>query len=127
MAPSLSGFRAALDNKIWNTDISREVTVYNLSSSSVDERGTVYPVYDSGTAYKAVPYNTMQFVYEQVGWGVPSEEETDMVFRYDVSIAKDSLVVDSSGTGSSMLVRDIESYPYGNGSVATVVRLVKQL
>lgn len=124
---TLASVRTALDNKIWNAAIARTVTVHNISGSTVDDRGQVFYTWDSGTSVGAVPYNTFSYMQDNLEWGTPDENETDMVFRYDTTLTRDSIVVDSTLLDGSYEVREIEKYPFGDGYVAIVARLTKQL
>jgi hypothetical protein len=129
MAISLEGFRNKLDVKLWATDspIARNVTVYNLSSSTVDDYGTVFPTHGTGTSVKAIPYSKFTYQQDFLQWGDLQAGETQMVFKYDTSLNKDSLVVDSNGAVTSYKVFDIQPFPYGSGSVAQVARLVEKV
>lgn len=121
----LTSIRTILDNKIWNSDISRTVSVHNISSSTVDDYGQPFITYDAGTSAKAVPYNTFSFQRDQLAWGLPDEGMTDMAFRYDAPLAKGGIVVDATQTTASYYVVDIEDYKFGDGSVALIARLSK--
>jgi hypothetical protein len=125
---TLQSVRDALDNKIWNSGISRTINVYNISSSSDDERGQTFMTYSTTpVAVQVVPYNTQTFSRDIFDWGTPGSEETDMAFRYDAPINGNSLIVDSSLLEGSYKVSRIEKYPFGDGFVAVVTRLTKQL
>jgi hypothetical protein len=125
---TLQSIRNALDYKIWNTGIARTLNVYNVTSSTVDDRDQEFLVYETTpTSTKAVPYNTLAFVQEPFEWGSPDSQETDMAFRYDAPINKNSMIVDTSLLEGSYKVRAIEKYPFGDGFVAVIARLTKQL
>lgn len=119
--------RTILDNKIWYGDLSEDVTVYNISSSSTDSYGQVFETYDSGSSVKAVPYNILEFQKDVLMWGTPDEGTVDMAFRYDTTIGRDSLVVDANAVSASYKVVDVENYVVGGNSVAVIARLTKQL
>ena len=129
MAVTLTAFRAKLDNRLWGTNspIARDVTVYNIASSQVDDYGDTYITYDSGTSVKAIPYNKFTYQRDHLQWGELQAGQTEMVFKYDTIISNSSVVVDTNGTTTSYEVQDIEPFPYGSGSVAQVARLQEKL
>lgn len=125
---TLDSVRQILDYKIWNSEIARSINVYNVASSVEDDRGQLFFTYESTpTVVKAVPYNTTTFQQDVFDWGTPGSEETDIAFRYDAPVNRDSVIVDSSLLDGSYKVRAIEKYPFGDGFVAVVARLTKQL
>ena len=129
MAVSLANFRNKLDVKLWSTTspISRNVTVYNISSSSTDEYGDEYDTLDAGTSVKAIPYNKFGYQRDHLKWGELQAGQTEMVFRHDTTLTSGSIIVDANGTTTSYEVQDIEPFPYGAGSVAQVARLQELL
>lgn len=129
MAVTLTKFREKLDNKLWGTNsvIARDIIVYNIAGSTVDDYGEQYDTMDSGTSEKAIPYNKFTYQRDHLQWGELKAGQTDMVFKYDSVISNGSLVVDSNETTTSYEVQNIEKFPYGNGSVAQVVRLQELL
>lgn len=120
---SLTSFRTALDNKIWNADISRTITIYSESSEQVDIYGDVYTTADNGTTSKAVPYNTFSYRREFLKWGTLGDGETEMAFPYTTVINPESTVVDTNDITASYEVMDIEDFKFGAGIVAKVARL----
>jgi len=120
---TLTSFRTALDNKIWNAGISRSVTIYSGDSESVDDYGDVYTTLDSGTTSKSVPYNTFSYQRDFLKWGTLGDGETEMAFPYTTTINPESIVVDSNDIVSSYEVMDVEDFKFGNGIVAKVARL----
>ena len=129
MAVSLTSFRNKLDVKLWGatSPISRSVTVYNISSSSIDEYGDEYDTMDAGTSVRAIPYNKFGYQRDHLKWGELQAGQTEMVFRYDADIQSGSIIVDSNETTTSYEVQDIEPFPYGAGNVAQVARLQELL
>lgn len=121
---TLTSVRNALFNKIWNTGISRDVTVKTLTGSTVDDYGDVYGETYSESTSRAVPYNTFTHQRSFEAWGELQDGESDMVLPYDTTIDEFSLVVDD---GKTFEVVDTEIFPFGSGSVATIVRLKEQL
>ena len=120
---TLTSFRTALDNKIWNAGISRTVTIYSESSEQTDDYGDVYTTLDTGTTSKAVPYNTFSYQRDFLKWGVLGDGETEMAFPYSTVISPESIIVDSNDTVSSYEVVDVEDFKFGSGIVARVARL----
>lgn len=121
---SLTGFRTKLDNKIWNGDVARSVTVYGVSSSTKDFYGEVYDTPDAGSSSKAVPYNTFPVSIDMTSFGERADGQTDMAFPYTTSIEIASSV-DMDGT--TYVVADVEDFQYGGGVVAKIVRLTEQI
>jgi len=124
---TLTSFRLALDNKIWNAGISRTVTIHGVASSSTDDYGDVYETPDSGTSSKAVPYNTFSYQRDFLKWGTLGDGETEMAFPYTTIINREDIVVDTNDTISSYEVMDIEDFKFGDGIVARVARLKESL
>jgi len=127
MAITLENFRKALDTKIWNSPVSRTVTVFSAASTATDEYGDEYPTRDAGTESKMVPYNKLSTQRDFLKWGTLNDGETEMAVPYTTTIYRDDLIVDSNTLVSSYEVMDIEPYPYGEGDVATVLRLKEVL
>ena len=125
MAVDITKFRDKLQVKLWSNSspINRTVTVYNTASSIVDDYGDVYYTDDAGTSVKAIPYNTFGFQRDHLKWGELQAGQTEEVFRYDTDLQSGSIIVDANGTTTSYEVQDIETFPYGAGDVAKVVRL----
>lgn len=124
---TLTSFRNALDNKIWNAGISRTVTIYAASSTSTDAYGDEYQTLDSGTTSKAVPYNTFSYQRDFLKWGILGDGETEMAFPYDTTINPEDMVVDANDITSSYEVLDVEDFKFGTGIVARVARLKEKL
>ena len=129
MAISLTGFRNKLDVKLWgaNSPIARDITIYNIASSTTDAYGEQYNVFDSGTVVKSIPYNKFTYQQDFLQWGELQDGQTEMVFKHDTTLKNNSMVVDTNGTTTSYQVEDIELFPYGAGSVAQVARLREKL
>ena len=125
MAVSLTNFRNKLDVKLWGSTspISREVTLYNTASSTVDDYGDEFDTMDSGTVVKAIPYNTFGYQRDHLKWGELQAGQTEEVFKYNTDLQSGSIIVDANGTTTSYEVQDIETFPYGSGDVAKVARL----
>lgn len=121
---TLETARTALYNKIWNTGISRDVTVKTLTSSSVDDYGDVFEKTYSDSTSRAVPYETFSHQRSFEPWGTLQDGMTDMALPYTTSINKDSLIVDE---GTTYEVVENQPYPFGDGTLAVIVRLREQL
>lgn len=124
---TLASFRTALDNKIWNADISRSVVIYGASSTLTDDYGDEYPIQDVGVSSKAVPYNVFSYQREPLKWGILGDGESEMAFPYTTTLTNESIVVDGNDIVSSYEILDIEDFKFGAGIVAKVARLKEVL
>lgn len=120
---TLTSIREALDLKIWNSGISRTITLQNVSSSVEDAYGEEYDTLDAGTSVKAVPYNTFGFQRDFLPWGELADGQTDMALRYDADVQVNSILVDTNDTSVTYEVIGLEDFKFGDGVAAKVARL----
>lgn len=127
---TLENFRSRLQNKLFDSSISRDVTVNKLTTST-DKWGDDTVTSTVGTSVKAVLYDYLGARKAFESWGDLKDTETVAVFPYDTDIKPD---YDDANTkyqvvanSSTFNVVEVVEYPYGTGNLAYAVRLARNV
>lgn len=85
-------FRTKLDQKIFNSDIAKTVTIIKKSTPVYNDRDEVESYTESETTTDVVPYDLIQGRYSVQPWAKLAEGDGQIVFRYSVDVDIDDLV-----------------------------------
>ena len=127
---TLDNFRSRLQNKLFDSSISRDVTVITLTTST-DKWGDDTSTVSSDTTSKAVLYDYQSAAKLFESWGDLKNTETVAVFPYDTVIAADYMTSNKKynvvANNITFNVVDVIEYPYGTGNLAYAVRLARDI
>jgi hypothetical protein len=114
----LDSMRSKL-NGLFNR-LGSSITVYPLSSETVDKWGDNTPSYGTGVVSIAVPYNYLPKERYYEPFGDLLDGQVDIVIPYDTVIDGNSKV---TYDGSDYKVMGLEKFVIANGVIAQLLRL----
>lgn len=122
---SLTSVQNKIDTKIFGSKgLASDVVRHPYSEQSVDKWGDATITYDTSETVKAVPYSMIDKRKDFQPFGDVVEGEIIMAFKHDQTLnEKDKIVFDSK----DYYVREIEKFPFQDGWLVKIVRLVEQL
>lgn len=122
MALSLAKAREKIQSRIYDA-IGSNATLQNVTSSTIDEDGygDVTLTYGTATSVTLVPFNNTE-TESFVSFGDLQAGELDMIIPYGETITSNSKI---TYDGNDYTIKELEKYPYQNGSLAYAVRLAK--
>ncbi len=119
---SASSIQNKLNVKIFNK-FGSDITIENVSSSSLNNYGDANITYSAGVTAVGVPYNQIAGRSWE-SFGDLNEGDIDIIFKYTETINIDDRV--TFGGVQYKVVRR-EDYPYDNSNLAILVRVAKIL
>ena len=121
----LSSVQNKIDNKIFGTrGLASDCTRYPYSSEVISKWGDSVETYGTTETVKTVPYSLIDKRKDFQPFGDVVKGEVIMAFKHDQTLTeKDKIVFDSK----DYYIREIEKFPFQNGWLVQIVRLVEQL